>query len=74
MTIIDTLAAKFGFSRDSSRPEISKQVRKITDFIDLRDMHAYGGIVMLGYGLNEIHPALPWIVCGSIIFLIGIRK
>lgn len=41
---------------------------------DLRDAHAYGGLAMLGYGLHEVSPASAWMVCGLILFWLGVRR
>jgi len=44
----------------------------IKDAFDIRDFLVIGGLSMLGYGIYIISPPIAFIVCGSIIFLIGI--
>jgi hypothetical protein len=42
--------------------------------VDLNDAHAYGGLAMLGYGLQQLWPGVGWVICGAALFWLGVRK
>lgn len=46
---------------------------KDTD-LDLNDVHAYGGLAMVWFGLHEIYPAAAWVGCGLVLFWLGVRE
>lgn len=39
---------------------------------DRRDVFIFGGLAMLGYGLNMISPAVAFSVCGGILLSFGL--
>lgn len=53
---------------------LKKLFEKIQAGMDMRDIHAYGGLMMLGFGLHEISPPAAWSVLGLIVFWIGVRR
>lgn len=42
--------------------------------LDMNDAHAYGGLLMLGYGLQQVHPAAGWVACGLVLLWLGVRR
>lgn len=54
---------------------LAKRVRdSVSGVADLRDAHAYGGLAMVGYGIYTYTPGAAFIVCGTVLFWIGIRR
>lgn len=45
----------------------------VTGHIDLRDVIAFGGLGLLGYGLHAIYPPAAFVTVGSLLFWIGSR-
>ena len=41
--------------------------------VDLRDVLVFGGIAMIGYGIAALSPPAAWIVCGLMLFWLGVR-
>lgn len=39
---------------------------------DRRDLFFFGGLIMLWYGLNIIHPAIAYSVCGGVFTVVGL--
>ncbi len=48
--------------------------RAIKRMIDARDIHAYGGAALLGYGLWLIEPAFAFIGVGSLLVYLGVWR
>jgi len=42
--------------------------------IDLNDWFTFGGLAAAGYGIAQIHVPSAWIVVGTVLFLIGVRR
>lgn len=42
--------------------------------VDLRDAFWVAGLAAVGYGLSQIYPPAAWIVCGAVIFWMGVRR
>lgn len=53
---------------------VRSRVFQISATIDLRDAHAYGGLLMLWYGLSQLSAAAAWAICGLILFWLGVRR
>lgn len=41
---------------------------------DLRDVHVYGGGLLLAIGAEAAWPSLGWMVAGGLLLYLGIRK
>ena len=41
-------------------------IRRIGELFDLRDVVFFGGLIMLGYGLYQIHPPTMYVVLGGL--------
>lgn len=41
--------------------------------IDLRDVIVFGGIGMVGNGIAALSPPAAWVVCGLMLFWLGVR-
>jgi len=42
--------------------------------VDLRDLCVFGGLAMIGNGIAAVYPPAAWIVCGSALFWLGVRR
>ena len=49
-------------------------LRKIANFIDLRDVIVIGGAAAVLYGVAQIYSPAAWIIGGAAFVLIGLRK
>jgi hypothetical protein len=49
-------------------------IRAAAALFDLRDLHAYVGLVLIGVGLDAVYPPAAWVVVGTILFWLGVRK
>ena len=47
---------------------------KIGAEIDLRDVFVFGGLACAIYGLAQIYVPAAWIVGGSVLFWLGVRR
>lgn len=41
---------------------------------DLRDLFWIGGLSAAGYGIAMIYVPAAWIVCGGVVFWMGVRR
>ena len=41
--------------------------------IDLRDVIVFGSIAMIGNGIAALSPPAAWVVCGLMLFWLGVR-
>lgn len=39
--------------------------------VDLRDLLAFGGLAMIGYGLALVYVPLAWLAVGAVLFWLG---
>ncbi|NKE64516.1 hypothetical protein RAMLITH_01675 [Ramlibacter sp. RBP-2] len=39
--------------------------------VDLRDLLAFGGLAMIGYGLALVYVPLAWVAVGAVLFWLG---
>jgi hypothetical protein len=46
-------------------------LEKLKRFFDLRDVLAFGGLFVMGYGLYLLRPWIAFAVCGGILMLMG---
>jgi hypothetical protein len=54
-------------------PEIMKSLTvKACSAFDVRDFFVFGGLVLAGYGLYQVIPALSFIACGSFLICLGL--
>lgn len=51
-----------------------QRVLAVIGAFDLRDVHAYGGVLLVSYGLHQVHPPLSFIVAGLALFWLGVRR
>mgnify|MGYP001570257772 CR=1 FL=1 len=42
--------------------------------IDVRDVIVFGGLAMIGSGIAALSPPAAWIVCGLMLFWLGVRR
>lgn len=60
------------------RGRIALQVRRafamVAETVSLNDVHAYAGVVMIGYGLNLMIPGAGWAAAGAILVWLGLRR
>lgn len=49
-------------------------LRRLAGLLDLRDVHAYAGLAMLGYGFNAIHHGAGWVAAGAALLWLGVRR
>lgn len=47
---------------------------RLRGLVDIRDVHVYGGILLLGVGLAAIDWRLGLAIAGCILFYLGVRK
>lgn len=55
------------------RARLAGLARDYAGAVDLRDVFVFGGLVAIGYGINMIYPPAAWIVCGAVLFWLGVR-
>jgi len=41
--------------------------------IDLRDVIVFGSVAMIGNGVAALSPPAAWVVCGLMLFWLGVR-
>lgn len=51
-----------------------KVLRKILAALDARDAFVFSGIAGVFYGLFQAYPPIAWIVAGTALFWIGVRR
>lgn len=49
------------------------RLQKLADLFDLRDVIAFGGLGMVGYGVHLIYPPAAFITVGAVLFWLGAR-
>lgn len=49
------------------------RLRQLAALFDLRDVIAFGGLGLVGYGIHLIYPPAAYIVCGAALFWLGAR-
>ena len=42
--------------------------------VTLNEVHAYLGVILIGYGLNVMLPGAGWATAGAIILWFGVRR
>ena len=42
--------------------------------VDVRDVIVFGSVAMIGNGIAALSPPAAWIVCGLLLFWIGVRR
>ena len=55
------------------RTRLAGLARNYAGAVDLRDLLVFGGLAAIGYGVNMIYPPAAWIVCGAVLFWLGVR-
>ena len=48
-----------------------ERLHRLANLLDLRDMLAFGGLSMVGYGLHLIYPPAAWLGVGAALFWLG---
>jgi hypothetical protein len=46
----------------------------VRGMFDLRDIFWIGGLSAVGYGVAQIHVPAAWIICGAVVFWMGVRR
>lgn len=49
-----------------------RTISRIKDYLDIRDVFVFGGLVMLGYGLYLFEPWTAYVVTGALLMLLGL--
>lgn len=49
-------------------------LQRISDAVDLRDLHVYLGIILAAWGLEQVHPGAGWTVAGVALFYLGVFR
>jgi hypothetical protein len=60
--------------RERLRGVLKRSVGLVAGAVDARDVFVFGGLGMVFAGLWEVYPPLAWVVVGSAIFLLGVRR
>lgn len=47
-------------------------LRGVAALVDARDVHFYGGLVLVYLGARALHPAIGLIAIGSVLMLVGL--
>lgn len=47
-------------------------LRGVAALVDVRDLHFYGGLILVYLGARALHPALGLIAIGSVLMLVGL--
>ena len=53
---------------------MKKLLAKARATVDLRDIFVFGGLAAMVYGIAQIHVPAAWIISGSALFLLGLRR
>jgi hypothetical protein len=56
------------------RERIRQLLAKISAEVGLREAFVFGGLGCAAYGLAQIYPPAAWIVSGSVLFYLGIKR
>lgn len=48
-----------------------EKLKKLAALLDVRDVLAFGGLGLLGYGLYAIYPPAAFIAMGALLFWLG---
>lgn len=41
---------------------------------DVRDLHVYGGALLIAWGISRYAPAMGWVVMGMVLLALGLRR
>jgi hypothetical protein len=52
----------------------NRAVKVIGTWFDLRDVFAFGGLALMGYGLYLFQPWIAYAICGAALSAIGLFK
>lgn len=64
---------RFGRTAEAGSDSVLRTIRRLVDSFDLRDLHIYGGLALIGYGGWLVHPAAGLMPVGLALFYIGWR-
>lgn len=54
--------------------QFCSSLRRAAGRVDARDICAFGGLALVGYGVGLIHLPAAFIVCGAALFWIGAAR
>jgi hypothetical protein len=46
----------------------------LREIFDLRDLFWISGLAAVGYGVAQIYSPAAWIVCGCVVFWMGVKR
>lgn len=62
----------------SGRERILAAVKRwrsaLSGAVDLNDVFVFSGLVAAAYGIGQIHGPSAWIVVGTVLLLLGLRR
>jgi hypothetical protein len=53
---------------------VKKGMALVAEQLELRDVLAFGGLALFGYGVHCIYPPAAWILCGAVLFWLGVKR
>jgi len=54
---------------------IRAALAKLRGFLpDFRDVHAYGGGILLAFGAWQVYPPAAWMLAGLLLLYLGLRR
>ena len=56
------------------REQAARVGNQLRELFDLRDLFWIAGLVAVGFGLAQMYPPAAWVVCGTALFWMGIRR
>lgn len=56
------------------RVTLTRVATQVLARVDLRDVFVFSGLGAVGYGIAQMHVPTAWIVMGTVIFLLGVRR
>lgn len=56
------------------RKKIEAFLRRQGELVDIRDVHCYGGMACVAYGLWQVYQPAAWCVVGAVLFWLSVKR